>query len=248
MVEEYIAHGFQRNGVAVALMLMTESNDVFYDMIKDSPPEMAEMYKFAASILVDAASPRELKYREQLLEKLLDKYEVMSFPMDDKLRGLMFYSLVTGQGTQRAFRLSGSFISAVGGQESWDAMSSISKRSAEDIWAKYEATGKIAVAGESPWGAALGDWGSHVESVVVYDQLDPESVQVARDIIAEVDEKLPKWSLGMGSFEGCLSPAETAQKKAAPYCLDFMGYEKKVKKLFDPNLLSESTWYVTPQK
>ena len=37
MVEEYIAHGFQRNGVAVALMLMTESNDVFYDMIKDSP-------------------------------------------------------------------------------------------------------------------------------------------------------------------------------------------------------------------
>jgi glycolate oxidase len=248
LVEEAIGHGFQRNGVAVALMLATESNDEFYGMIKDSPPEMAEMYKFAASVLVDAASPGELKYREQLVEKLLDKYEVMSFPIDDKLRGLLFYNLVTGQGTQRAFRLSGSFISAVAGQEAWDAMGNISKRAAEDIWAKYEAAGKIAIAGEAPWGAALGDWGSHVESVVVYDQLDPESVQAARDIIVEVDEKLPKWSLGMGSFEGCLSPGEAAQKKAAPYCLDFMSYEKKIKKLFDPKLVSESTWYVTPDK
>lgn len=248
VIEEGIAHGFQRNGVAVALMLVTESNDAFYDMIKDSPPEMAEMYKFACSILIDAGSSRELKYRELLFEKMLDKYEVMAFPVDDKLKAALFYNLVTGQGTQRAFRLSGSFVSAVSGQEAWDAMSNISKRAAEEIWLKYETAGKVAYAGEAPWGAALGDWSSHVEGVVVYDQLDPESVQATREIIAEVDEKLPKWSLAMGSFEGCLSPGEAAQKKAAPYCLDFMSYEKKVKKLFDPNLVSESTWYVTPDK
>ncbi|MDD5170805.1 MAG: hypothetical protein PHN75_18460, partial [Syntrophales bacterium] len=247
-VEEGIIHGLQRNSVAVAAMLVTESNDDFYDAIKDSPPEAAEMYKFAGSILVDAGSPREVQYRQTLLEKLLEKYEVMSFPMDEKMSGLLFYSLVTGQGTQRAFRLSGSFLSAVGAQESWDSMGQVSKRASEEIWAKYEAEGKIGLAGEAPWGAALGDWGSHVESVGVYDQLDPESVQAAREIIAEVDEKLPKWSLGMGSFEGCLSPSEAAQKKAAPYCLDFMGYEKKVKMLFDPALVSESTWYVTPKK
>jgi glycolate oxidase len=248
IVEEGIAHGLQRCGVAVSAMIVSESNDEFWDMVKDSPPEMAEMYKFAASFLVDAASPGELKYREQLVEKLLDKYEVMSFPMDDKMRGALFYNLVTGQGTQRIFRVSGSFLSAVGAQEAWDTMGHISRRCAEEIWAKYEAEGKIALAGESPWGAALGDWGSHVESVCVYDQLDPESVQATRDIIAEVDELLPKWSLGMGSFEGCLSPAEAAQKKAEPYCLDFMSYEKKIKKLFDPNLVSESTWYVTPDE
>jgi glycolate oxidase len=247
VVEEGIAHGLQRNGVPVALMLVTESNDDFYNMVKDSPPETAGMYKFAGSFLVDAASPGELKYREQLIEKLLDKYEVMNFPMDDKMRGALFYNLMTGQGTQRIFRLAGSFMSAVGGQESWDAMGNISRRCAEEIWAKYEAAGKIAIAGESPWGVALGDWSSHVESVVIYDQLDPESVQATRDIIAEVEEKLPKWSLGI-TFDGCLNPGETAQSKAAPYCLDFMSYEKKVKKLFDPNLVSESTWYVTPDK
>jgi hypothetical protein len=189
-----------------------------------------------------------LKYKEELIEKLLDKYEVMNFPLEGQMQAALFYNLVTGQGTQRVFRLSGSFLSAVGAQEAWDAMGNISRRCAEEIWAKYEAAGKISYAGESPWGAALGDWGSHVESVCVYDQLDPESVQATREVIAEVDELLPKWSLGMGSFEGCLSPAEAAQKKAAPYCLDFMTYEKKIKKLFDPKLVSESTWYVTPDK
>ena len=136
----------------------------------------------------------------------------------------------------------------MGAQEAWDAMGNVSRRCAEEIWAKYEAEGKISYAGESPWGAALGDWGSHVEAVCVYDQLDPESVQATRDVIAEVDSLLPKWSLGMGSFEGCLSPSEAAQKKAAPYCLDFMSYEKNIKKLFDPKLVSESSWFVTPDK
>ncbi|MCX6006599.1 MAG: FAD-binding oxidoreductase [Chloroflexi bacterium] len=248
MVEESVAHGIQRCTVGFLAMLATESNDEFWNLIKDSPPEMAEIYKFSGSLLVDASSPGELKYREKLVEKILDKYEVMSFPLEDQMKAALFYSLLTGQGSTRLFRVAGSFLSASAAQEAWDAMGNVTKRCAEDIWAKYEAEGKITAGGEAPWGTALGDWTSHVESVVVYDPLAPESVQAARDIIAEVDEKLPKWSLGMGSFEGCLSPSETAQKKAAPYCLDFMSYEKKIKKLFDPNLVAESTWFVTPDK
>jgi hypothetical protein len=234
--------------VAVALMLVMSSNDDFWEAIKDSPPEMAELYKFAGSILVDSASPRELAYRTKLLDAMLDKWEIMSFPLDDTLRGNLFYNLVTGQGTQRAFRLSGSFLSGFGNQETWDAMSNASRRAAEDVWARYEAEGKVAAAGEAPWGTALGDTCSHVESIVVYDQLDPASVQAARDIILECDEKMPKWHLGMGSFEGCLSPNARAQKLAAPYCLDFMKYEKQVKKLFDPNLVAEASWYVMPDE
>jgi len=246
VVEECMAHGLQRSGIAVTSMLMTESNDEFWNMVKDSPPEAAGIYRFSANFLMDAASPRELKYKEALIEKLLDKYEVMNFPLEGQPLAALFYNLITGQGTQRVFRLSGRFNSAVAGEESWDAMGNISRRCAEEIWAKYEAAGKISYAGESPWGTALGDWGSHVESICLYDSTDPESVQAIKDIIAEVDSMLPKWSLGVGAFESCLSQGGVAQKKAAPYCLDYMGYEKKVKKLFDPNLVSESTWYVTP--
>ena len=47
---------------------------------------------------------------------------------------------------------------------------------------------------------------------------------------------------------GCLSPNARAQKLAAPYCLDFMNYEKQVKKLFDPNLVAEASWYVMPDE
>jgi hypothetical protein len=126
-------------------------------------------------------------------------------------------------------------------------MGRISKRAAEEIWDKYEKEGKIALAGESPWGTALADWASHVECVVVYDQMDPDSVNAVREIIAEADAKLPRWRLAVGSFEGCLTTAESAQKAAAPYSLDFLSYEKKIKKAFDPNLVSEYSWYVSPE-
>jgi hypothetical protein len=195
----------------MVLMLVTSSSDDFWDAIKDSPPEMAEIYKFAGIILVDSASLRELAHRTKLLEAMLDKWEIMFFPLEEVLRGNLFYNLVTGQGTQRAFRLSGSFLSGGGNQETWDAMSNFSRRAAEEIWAKYEEAGKVALAGEAPWGAALGDTCSHVESIVIYDQLDPESVQAVRDIILECDEKLRKWHLGMGLLEGCLSRGARAE-------------------------------------
>jgi len=247
LVEEAIAHGAQRNGIGVVVMLATESNDGMWELVKDSPPERAGQGRFAASVLLDASSPKEMKYKEKCFEKIMERTGGMIFPIDDKQRSALFFNLVTGQGTQRAFRLSGSFLSAVGAQESWDSMGVLTKRAAEDIWDKYEKEGRIAITGESPWGAALGDWSSHVECIVVYDQTDPDSIEAAREIIAETDVKAAQWRLAMGSFEGCLSQEEKAQKAAAPYCLDFMSFERNIKKAFDPNLVSEYSWYVKPE-
>jgi hypothetical protein len=157
----------------------------------------------------------------------------------------IFRNLITGQGQQRVFNVATGFITAAVNEESWDSVTLLGQKTAE-LYSKYEAQGKIAIAGESPWCAPLGDTFAHTESVVSYDQFDPESIKAIREILAEADILLPQWRLAVGGAEGCLSFNEISEKAAAPYCLDFLGYEKKIKRTFDPKLVSESSFYVNP--
>jgi hypothetical protein len=119
------------------------------------------------------------------------------------------------------------------------------KKATEDLYEKYEKLGLVAESGESPWASAFVDTCGHIECVVIFDQFDNKSVEAVREILAEADRKLPEWHLAMGAFEGALTFEERSQKAAAPYCLDFLHFEKKIKKLFDPNLVSESSAYVS---
>jgi glycolate oxidase len=246
MVEEAIAFALHRSPAAVLAILTTSSADEFWEMVKDSPPEMAEVLKFMAFLLLDAGSNREMQYKLALLEKIIDMTEGMNFPMDASMEGPVFRNMVTGQGQQRVFNLTSGFLTAAVNEESWDSVKLLAQRTAEELYARYEAEGKIAAAGENPWFAPLGDSFAHSESVVNYDQFDRESIKAVREILADADVKLPEWRLAVGGAEGCLSFNEASEKAAAPYCLDFLNYEKKLKTAFDPNLVAESSFYVNP--
>ena len=245
LVEEAIAHGAQRNSASVVAMITTESNDEFWSLVKDSPPEMRDSLRFSATVMLDASSTREMDYRKKCFEAILKKVEGQAVPLDARTESAVFFNSLTCQGTQRIFRLSGSFLSAVAIQESWDACMGGGKKASEDLYDKYEKLGLVADSGESPWASAFVDNCGHIECVVIFDQFDKKSVEAVREILAEADQKLPEWHLAMGAFEGALTFEERAQKAAAPYCLDFLNFEKKIKKLFDPNLVSESSAYVS---
>ena len=246
IVEEAIAFALHRSPASVLAILTTSSADEFWEMVKDSPPEMAEILKFMAFLLVDAGSKREMQYKLAVLEKIMEKTEGMNFPLEAGAIGPIFRNLVTGQGQQRVFNLTSGFLTAAVNDESWDSVKLLAQRTAEELYAKYEAEGKIAAAGENPWFAPLGDTFAHSESVVSYDQFDRESIKAVREILAEADVRLPEWRLAVGGAEGCLSFNEASEKAAAPYCLDFLKYEKALKAAFDPNLVSESSFYVNP--
>ncbi len=246
VVEEAIAFALHRSPAASLAILSTSSGDDFWQMVSASPPEVAEAMKFIGVLMMDAGSPREMQYRYDLLQKIMERTEAMNFPMGPDMMGPVFRNLVTGQGQQRVFNITTGFLTAAVNEESWDSVKLLGQRVAEELYAKYEAEGKIAITGENPWFAPLGDSFAHTESVVSYDQFDPESIKAVREILAEADIKLPQWHLAVGGAEGCLSFDEASEKAAAPYCLDFLGYEKKIKKAFDPNLVSESSFYVKP--
>ncbi|MBN1376098.1 MAG: hypothetical protein JXA01_08090, partial [Dehalococcoidia bacterium] len=246
VVEEAIAFGIHRSPAAMLAILVSSSADDFWQIVSTSPPEAGEALKFMALIMLDAASPREMQYRYDLLQKIMEKTDAMNFPMDPSLIGPAFRNMVTGQGQQRVFNVTTGFLTAAVNEESWDSVKLLAQRTADELYAKYEAEGRIAVTGEAPWFSAIGDSFAHTESVVNYDQFDPESIKAVRQLLEEADIKLPEWRLAVGGAEGCLSFNEASEKAAAPYCLDFLGYEKKIKRAFDPNLISESSFYVKP--
>ena len=227
-------------------ILAAPSIDDFWQMAKDTPPDQSEMLKFLAMIVTDSDSPGELEYKENLFQKAIERHNGFDFPLEPELAGPLFRIMVSGQGQQRVFNAATGFLTAALNQESWDAAKLLAQRAAEELYAKAEAEGKISYTGESPWFAAIGDSWAHTESVVNYDQFDPESIKAVKDILAEADIKLPQWRIAVGGAEGCLSFDEASEKAAAPYCMDFLGYEKQIKKAFDPNLLAESSFYVNP--
>lgn len=245
LVEESIAHAAQRNSAAVVGMITTESNDEFWASAKDSSSQTRDILRFSATVLLDAASPREMEYRKKCFDTILKKTEGQVIPLDKRTESAVFFNSLTCQGTQRIFRISGSFLSAVAIQESWDACAEGGRRTTADLYDKYEKLGLVGESGESPWASAFVDTCGHIECVVVFDQFDKASVNAVREIMAQADEKLPEWRLAMGSFEGALTFEERAQKAGAKYCQDFLLYEKMIKKAFDPNLMAESSAYVS---
>jgi len=246
VVEEAIAYGIHRSPAAMIVLLTTSSLDHFWEVASASPPEMAEVMKFIGVLMIDAGSQREMKYRCDLIQKIMEQTQAMNIPMGPDMLGPVFRNMVTGQGQQRNFNVTSGFLTAALNEESWDSIKTLSKRTAEEIYAKYEAEGKIAVAGENPWFVPIGDHCAHTESVISYDQFDPESIKTVRQILQEVDIKIPQWHQAVGGAEGFLGLNEESEKAAAPYCIDYLGYEKKIKKAFDPKLVAESTFYVNP--
>jgi len=246
VTEEAMAFSMQRSPASMLAILATSSLDDFWEMVKVSPPENAELLKYLVILVLDASSSGETQYRNRLLQAIMDRTGGMNFPLDPSITGPAFRIMVSGQGQQRVFNVSTGFLTASVNQESWDSAKLLAQRTAEELYAKYAAEGKILDAGESPWFAAIGENWAHTESVVNYDQFDPESIKAVRQILADADVKLPQWRLAVGGAEGCLSFNEASEKAAAPYCLDFLEYEKKIKKAFDPNLVAESSFYVNP--
>jgi hypothetical protein len=84
-----------------------------------------------------------------------------------------------------------------------------------------------------------------MEGFCAYDAANPDVAKVIGEIGAEADTKVAQWSLAINSLEGALSFEESALKAADPYCLNLLSWMKKVKRAFDPNLVSESSFYVT---
>ena len=249
LYEETIAFAQERPGLMFVPLLSTESNDEFYALVENIPAEMAERASYSLLVSLDAISAREMEYKRKVLHEILRSTGGEIFPVDDRVKGLLFNSAVTAQGTVRgAFRAAGSFVISPTAEESIDSVNAMAARAQEEIMAEAQASGRIVAMSREPvWSVIYGSDGcGHVEVITQYDPADPESCLETRKIVEKADAKVAEWGLGINLLENALSFEEASLKAAAPHSVDFVKWMKRIKKAFDPNNVAESAFYVSP--
>lgn len=248
LYEEAIAFSMQRLAPVLGALLATESNDEMWQLMQTVSDEQRNALRFGAIVLLDACSHREMDYRKQCFEKILEETQATIFPFDDHVNGLLFNNAVTGQGmTRAAFRPTGSFIISPVGDESVDALGALTKLSASEIVEEARESGNIMESGPEPvWGVIYGDGSAHVEVLTWYDPADPESSKKTAELLQKGDKKIVEWGIGINSLENALSFEESALKAALPHSMEFVKWMKRIKRAFDPNDAADSAFYVSP--
>jgi glycolate oxidase len=246
--EEAICFGLERPGMTLLVMFQTETNTERAQAIDIMSKEDREAASFSLIVGLDASSEREMEYRKKVLEMIIDQTGATEFPLGEKESGMLFNSLMTAQGmTRGAFRMTGSFALATVGEESIDSSFDLVTKAFHGFLKDAMDSGKIFSFGaEACWQVIYGDGVGHSESIVFYDPADRESTRMTAECLAKGDEMIAQWRLGINSLENALSYDESALKAARPHLShDFVKYIRKIKAAFDPNLLSESSFYVS---
>jgi len=248
LVEEAIAFSANRFEFGGLQVMFTESNEDFYELVKNIPQAQLDEVMYHVLVSMDASSKREMDYKEKCLQKILEKTQGMVFPLDDQQKNILLLQVITAQGNTRStFRLSGSFGISPVGDEAIDSMQLLSRTAYEDYVREKQKSGKFLLGGEGTWSVAYSDVGAHTEVTYLYDPADPESTKAAAEMGELGDKWMAEKRFGINALENALCFEETAIKAALPYSLDFAVWMKKLKKAFDPNLVSESSFYVTPE-
>jgi len=245
--EEAICFGLERPGMFLLVMAQTETNSELAQLMESMSKEDQEQASFSLIIGLDASSEREMEYKKKLLGMIIDQTGGADFPLGEKDEGILLNSMLTGQFmTRSAFRMTGSFALAAVGEESIDSSFDLVTKAYQGFLKDSMDSGKILkLDAESVWQIVYGDGVGHCESIIFYDPADLESTKKAVECLEKGDEMVAKWRLGINSLENALSYKESAQNAARPLLThDFVKYIRKIKAAFDPNLLSESSFYV----
>ena len=87
----------------------------------------------------------------------------------------------------------------------------------------------------------------HMETPVRYDACDPEAIKAAAELGEWSIKAGLEANLAIGMFDGIML-GDQVHDIAGPRCLNYHLWMRKIKKAFDPNLVSESSFYTTPKE
>jgi hypothetical protein len=115
---------------------------------------------------------------------------------------------------------------------------------------RFAKAGKILDDGDPTWVVPYDEevGVGHIEVVYRYDPHDPDSVKAAAELASLSNRVVTDSKLGINLIEGGLSYNDEVHDIAGPRCLNYHIWMKKIKKAFDPNLVSESSFYTTPKQ
>ena len=253
--EAEIGYAMGKQIAAGIVPLMAARSPTEYAQIRESgmADEIMQDFRYAFQLILGAHSSREIEYQERALQEILAETGgwIPSPTQDPERQKTTFRMMIKVDGNSAIFRLSGSFGTSFGAETSCDA-AMVHARLGEEIKKKYIEKGVIADDGaEWAWGAEMNEQGrfAHVEELFMYDPADPESSKGAADFIEETSLLTAKQAPGLAIWElarGGLGPK--AHDIYGPACSNYHVWQRRIKKAFDPNAISDPSFYIEPEE
>jgi glycolate oxidase len=244
--EERMAMACQKIAPVMAATWGAVSNDDFLRRLRsERAKELMKFGPFAMGFILDAFSREELELKEACLQKILGLTNGVIVPLTPEEERALFTILVVGVG--KAMRAGGTFYSVAfyaGNYDSCLILSDKLKKTLEHLRPLVE-RGSIGLASDEYVLVPVGGQWVHFSQVCTYDLDDPEAIKALKEIEGVIVRMMVEESIGMHSES--FVPEDSMLDIAADRTCNFPQYIRKIKQLLDPNLVSESTFYVTPK-
>jgi len=239
--EAGIAYAFHKTGGPGSHGLcITGSNDEYYE--KKIKGEL-DVPKISFSLVLAAFSSNEFAYQEKVLKTILEETGGKICPLGEEplWKKRDFLTMIKACFIPRlAFRATGTFdVDGILGIDSVDHCA-LGLKIDEEHRNKYAARGTIMDDGTlNSWGAPYE--GSHlglVECGHSFSSIDEVSIDGAGDMIREGIGICIKTPIALGwSFYGA--------EVVGQLCCNFQNWMKKIKIAFDPNVVCDTTYYIS---
>ncbi|MFB0563598.1 MAG: FAD-binding oxidoreductase [Candidatus Lokiarchaeia archaeon] len=251
--------GFIQCKNAIGLALATMAPEILRSIKED--PERREFFKNLQHIFIfmlAANSKGELDYQEKALMQIMEE-EGGQLIQSEQTGSLflppeistsfdqaMWWGLVRASLPPLIFRIGGSFLTTFGGDEAWDAAVNQAKRGEEIKQDFIDRDLIIDDLADNSWGGIY-EHGliGHQEELVLFNPRDKKQAEAIEQFVDTCAEAAAEESLGIGFS---LFAGKKVHEFFGLRSSNYHVWQRKIKKLFDPDDLSDSTYYISPEE
>jgi len=242
--EAGIAYAFHKTGGPGSHgAVVTGSNNDYYEHWE----EFKGLPWVSYAIVMAASSPQENEYQNKALEKIMEDTGGQFLPVGKNpvFKNRDYINMIKGCFIPRlAFRPTGAFTCVLNASDSVYHCAMGLKMDAD--FDRYRENGTIMFDGtNNMWGVAFegGRW-ALCECGHLYDPTDEESSRLTVQMVQEGDELKLKTPLATN----WMIMSDESVREFGPMVGNLQNWQRKVKKAFDPNTVSETTNYISPEE
>jgi glycolate oxidase len=242
--EHTISYWCSRRGPFTTVAANTGSNKEVLQVWQT--PEFQEKLtklNYNLTIGLDSSSPREMEYKMNILNTILDKCDGEFLEESPNQVTNRFLHGFNGLGAVKGvFRSSGGMASNPCSEDTLDSVR-VAHELGLEIKEKYAEKGLLLNDGDPTWVTLIEDHGGHMETPSRYNPAIEESRKGALEFLEETGQAVIDNHLGISEFEGGLRRGAIVHEEAGPKTMNYQLWMKKIKKAFDPNMVGDSRYY-----